>query len=429
MPLVGDIIMSAREQIPDMPQTISPPDILVAPTAVAGGSLNPQTHYIVMTALTPWGESTPGTEYPIALTTGNQTISIPWFIASGAVTGVSGLRVYLSVATSGAEDNYFEFPGPLAGIPNPILIRSYTGVAGAPPAFNSAYLPDTGGKFINNYSMFRWLNEGLNILSKKTGGILDASGVASAQGQPNYRLLNKWIQLNKVWFDGWELIKGTRSDIFYRNAITAISNLTVTLRQAEVSHIEVFPQPNRTSGNSLTTVALAPGDGAFTVDNATSWVLPFGLASLSVGGLYVQPTENIPFEIVAYSGMGGGKFVGVWRGLGGTLPQSWPVGTQVRELNLRISGYRMAANYIVGQANLVAAIPDGWSDILPIYMDSKALSVQGDKSGASKRMQEFLKLGQELASAAQLLQGPVQIGLASTNEVYNPGLGGGWYLQ
>lgn len=427
MPLVGDILMSAREQIPDMPQTLGPP-ILFSAGAAAGGIMSSGTYYLVLTILTPWGESLPSSESSVTLSGSNLTISIEWAFAGGFVSGVAGMRVYLGGA-SGQENRFIEYSANgsavgFGGLPLPILIGddlTAAGVPGAPPSFSSAYLPDTSGKFINNYTLYRWLNEALNILSKKTGGILDATGVPTIVGQPHYQLPFKWITVNKMWFDGWELIKGTRSDIFYRNSIVAIANLTVTLRQAETSRVEIFPQPNRTAGSAFLLSAIAPTDIDVALNSTVGWVLPYGLAMLGL--------PSGPFEIVGYATLAGNQLGLMTRGLGGTSPQSWPAATPATELNLRISGYRMANNYKVGDALRVAEIPDGWSDILSIYMDSKALSVQGDKTGAARRMQEFLKAGQELASAAQLLQGPVQIGLASTNEVYNPGLGGGWYLQ
>ena len=74
-------------------------------------------------------------------------------------------------------------------------------------------------------------------------------------------------------------------------------------------------------------------------------------------------------------------------------------------------------------------IPDGWSECLPIYMDGKALDFQGDKQGALAKRKEFLSYADDLARQNKPpLQGPIQIGVGATNEIYNPGLGGGWYL-
>jgi hypothetical protein len=288
--------------------------------------------------------------------------------------------------------------------------------------------------------MFRWLNEGLNILSRKVGGIQDATGCRTVVGQPHYRLTQRWIRLTNIWFDGWELFKGRRADIFYRNAITAIGALSVTLRQAETSLVEVFPQPNRTGGASLTTSFIGPSDTSFTVDTAVSWLLPFGLARLS------QPATNVTAggseEIIAYASARAGTFTGVIRSLGGTYAKGiyepagtgnvgvgWPIGSLVEELNLRIAGYRMANTYLPGMANVPLYLPDGWADVLPVYLEAKALSTQGDKGGAERAMKLFTSMGQELASANKPpLQGPIQIGANPTNEIYNPGLGGGWYL-
>jgi hypothetical protein len=292
--------------------------------------------------------------------------------------------------------------------------------------------------------MFRWMNEALNLLSVKAGGIQDTTGVATVGGQPHYRLSHKWIKISRIWFDGWEMLRGQRTDIFYRNAITAISALSVTVRQAETSLLEFFPQPNRTSGSSLTTAQIGPYDTSFTVDSTGMWVLPFGLARIS------SPATNITAggseEIIGYAGMQGTTFIGVVRGLGGTYPagqymtagsnypliNGWPPGSLVEELNVRIVGYRMAEVYSPGMSNITLSVPDGWSECLPLYMDSKALELQGDKSGAQNKRKEFLAYADDLARQNKPpLQGPVQVGSRGgmNNEIYTPGLGGGWIIQ
>jgi hypothetical protein len=420
MPLVGDIILSARETIPDMPQVAHAPGIQT-PVAVAGGSLLLGTYYIVMTLLTPWGETIASNEATVILSGANHSFSVAWGSADINIDNYVAYRVYWGLGT-GQQFQFQEVTnnGGLSGAANPAVVTA-VGLPGSPPNRSSAYLPDTDGGMVNAFAMFRWLNEGLNLLSKKAGGVQDASGVPTVTGQSLYQLPFKWIKLTNLWFDGWELIKGTRSDIFYRNSITAIGNLTVTLKQSNTSIIEIFPQPNRTAGSSLTTTTpLTTTSPSFTVNTTGGWVLPFGLAMLGVaGGVY---------EIVGYASFSGNNFTGLVRGLGGTTPQAWPVGTPVRELNLRFEGYRMANTYKVGDSVLDLAIPHGWSDILNIFMNSKALDVQGDKTGAAKLRAEFMSQATAIGSANRLLQGPVQIGLGATNEVYNPGLGGGWYL-
>jgi len=418
MSLVGDVIMSARETIPDMPMTAVAPHLGTL-TPATGGGLGPGTYYCVLTTLTAWGESLPSNEVAVVIANPNNAISFTWWTNYQEVPpSIIGVRFYFGM-TPGMENQYIEYD--IVTVTQPTL-ATVTEAAGSPPNRSSAYLPDTDGGLINAFSMFRWLNEGLNILSKKAGGIYDASGVPTIVGQSLYTLPQKWIKLTHVWYDGWELTRGTRSDIFYRSAIVAISSLSVTLKQSEKSIIETFPQPDRTAGSSLTTGALTTTSSQFPVNSTAGWVLPFGLAML--GG-----PPPAPFEIVAYAGLSGNIFSGLVRGLGGTYAQAWPSGALVSELNLRFSGNRMANTYPVGSSLSTMAVPDGWSDILQLYMDGKAINVQGDKTGASRKFKEFMDAAIALGSANRLLQGPVQIGLGATNEVYNPGLGGGWYLS
>jgi hypothetical protein len=404
--------------------------------------------------LTPWGETLPSNEVSVTLTPGNQTMVINWGPPSygtnfSYVSPKLTVRIYLGWLGSGQQDSYLEFNN----VSSPIVLSGGQGqfltpVPGVPPQRSSAYLPDTDGRLINASTMFRWLNEALNLLAVKAGGILDTTGVATVGGQAHYNLHQKWIKVSKIWFDGWEMLKGQRTDIFYRNAITAISALSVTMRQAEYSEIEIFPQPNRTSGSSVTTAPIALFDTTFTVNSTGGWVLPFGLARItppSTGG--VMWPNGSQEEVVAYSGFSGNTFYGVRRGLGGTyvggswiyygsndprINVGWPAGSTVEELNVRISGYRMANTYAPGMSNITLTIPDGWAECLPIYMDAKALDFQGAKSDAAQKRKEFLAYADDMARQNKPpLQGPVQVGSRGgmNNEIYTPGLGGGWIIQ
>jgi hypothetical protein len=65
-------------------------------------------------------------------------------------------------------------------------------------------------------------------------------------------------------------------------------------------------------------------------------------------------------------------------------------------------------------------------------MDSKALELQGAKSDAAQKRKEFLAYADDLARQNKPpLQGPIQVGSRGgmNNEIYTPGLGGGWIIQ
>ena len=434
MPLVGDIIMQCRGKIPDMPQIVSAGGAIAS--AISGGVGNWQagTYYISISLITPWGESTPGPEFEF-VATANSLVTVIFGYSPSLINIVSGYRIWFSTQPGYQAASHFVFNTKLQGYSTTaVMIDPTTSVPGSIPTFNRSYSPDTDGQLIGAFTMYSWLNEALDLLSSTVGGIQDVSGIMTNQGQPNYQLVNRWIKLTNIWYDGWELMKGRRSDIFYRNAITAISELAVTLKQDKQSFLEIYPQPDRTAGQTTLANQMQNIDIQMVVVNPGTFVLPFGIAMLGNYLQYVNGGGSYPagdpsqLEFVAYANIAGTTFTGLIRGLGGTDAQDWPPGTFVTECNLRFEGYRMAPNYSVGDATEQLAVPYEWGALIPLYMDSNALDVQGDKSGAQKKRKEFMDSAKAIASSAKLLTGPVQIGAGNSNEIYNAGLGGGWLI-
>lgn len=411
MSLVGDVIISARELIPDVPQAVTPPtNATFTPSVVAaGGSTLPAGSYFMkFTLVNQWGETTSGPEFSGLNVGANQGIQVAGVLPSGT----TGVKCYFGTLGAGLENQTIL----LTTLPGVISTPGTIGTA-APPTRNRCWLPDSDGAFVGAYNIYRWLNEALDVASKATGGIYDATGVGTIVNQPVYQLTNSWVKFTYAWYDGWAMDKGRSSDVFRRSIVTGISNIVCNLRLLGGAQlVEVYPLPNRTSGQTTLTAQLNPTDTTATIA-ANTFTLPYGLALLGT-------------EIVAYSGFSGPTtMIGLQRGIGGTVASTQANGSAVVELNLRFAGFRYATKYNVGDAAKTLQVPSAWETLLPVFVESRAREMEHLFQEAAGLRGGFETEMQRLASASkQAVATAGQVGAFMQNEAYGSGLGGGWLL-
>lgn len=414
--LVGDLIVRLRELGPDPCQVIASPPVLSSASA-AGGSLQASTTYFFMvTALTPWGETTPSIESSGVTSVGQGTLNVTIRVVPGA----SAYRVYYGLAT-GAETQYQSFTASFAGATQVLALTGLGVVAGFPPIRNRAYLPDTDGAFIAATTAYAWLGEALLALSKASQGVYDFTGMPSSNGQPLYQMNGIWEHVDQAWYDGWIMDLGNKSQIYYRNRIaTSIAGLLVFQRIADNMIVELFPQPNRNANTTTTTGNVAATDTTIPL-TLSNFVLPMGLALLSGG-------SQVP-EIVSYAFNSNAQLTGCYRGIGGTVAQAWSTGTTVTELNIRLAGRRIITPYSVGAAASSIPVPPEWATWLPMYMLSRFRDSEGEHQLAASMRKEFMEFVNQLGKGNKQRGGPRQIGAGpQVGEVYGGTLGGGWLL-
>lgn len=382
--LVGDILLSAREAVPDLPGVLPAPasagEIHAAAATNAGGLLTANaTYYFVCTYSTPWGETMPGPEQSITLAGGQNSLSfnpapspylyiLPWASAS--------FNVYLGLGT-GAEVQRYSFP--LEGIENIVANIAGTYVFATPPQGNSAFLLDSGGPVASAQQLFRWLTDALRALSGANGGLPDVSGFATVVSKQNYQVPGEWRSLDNLWYDGYPMDAGSSTGVFRRNVLNGICEQLSYVQVADNLVVEVYPQPQRTAGATTTTAALSTTATTVTTNGAGGFVLPLGLAMLGTPPAY---------EIVSYSGMLPG-LANLIRGLGGTNAQSWPSGTAVTELNVYFTGLRSPQLYTVGQAANSIRIPLEWTPKIHLYLLARYREIEQQRSEAKDLTQEF----------------------------------------
>jgi hypothetical protein len=386
--LVGDILLSAREAVPDLPGTLPPCAILgvgsagseihLGPETIAGGLLNLggySTFYLVVTYSTPWGETSPSPELVVTLSGTENAIS-----ANPAPSPyqqiATAFNVYIGTS-SGGECARYTFPMTVAEYA--IANIGGTFVFATPPQGNSAFLLDSGGPVASAQQLFRWLTDALRALSAANGGLPDVCGFATTVGKQNYQVPGEWRSLENLWYDGYPMDAGSSTGVFRRNVLNGICEQLNYVQVADNLVVEVYPQPQRTAGLTSLTAALSATGTAVTTNGNGGFVLPLGLAMLGV-----PPT----YEIVSYSGMLPG-LANMIRGLGGTNAQSWSAGTPVTELNVYFTGLRSPQLYTVGQAANSIRIPLEWTPKVHVYLLSRYRTVEQQEQEASALMKDF----------------------------------------
>jgi hypothetical protein len=361
VPLVGDVLLEARALIPDSPNTLPVP--VATALVVGGGSTLPVgTYNVIVTQLNYWGETLGGTEIPGLVVGANQRITV----TSPLLPGANKIRAYLTLpfgATPGSECQFIE------STVSPFQISTPLPNAGNPPVNNSAFNPDTDGQLLSTSSVYRYLNDGLKIISRVAGGLLDYCGVGSVQGQPLYTIPGQWNEITSLWYDGYWMLGGDRASFFRRTTIqsSVLSAGTVSV-QDNRNIIEVYPQPARTAAVTIIDGAspMSATDTSAVLSDASGFLLPFG---------FIQ----VETEIMAYSQINGNIVSGLIRGLGGSTAIAHPASSPVNELNIFWSGKRQfAPTFIPGNSTSILPIPNGWDVLLIQYVAGRAKLVEHD---------------------------------------------------
>lgn len=365
--LAGDVIIQARETVPDMPPTLPAPTLVsLTPVVDAPANIPNGTYFVVITTINQWGESLPSAELSTTLVGPNNAIQVA-YLAPG---NIGSFRAY--IGTAAGQEFICNFIANAAG--NPFTILSLNqGTTGGVPAFtavpplrNTAWIPDADGDFISASAIYRWLNAALKIVAKATGGFQDYSAVGSVINQPFYVIPANWNAITDIWYDGYWMAGGDPGFFFRRNAITSqiLSSAHVSMIGQQMT-LEVYPQPARTSITTTVAVNMGATDTSVTLTNG-AFTLPFGFASLGA-------------EVVAYSVINGNTLNNLIRGLGGTPAVGHNAGEPAVECNIAWLGKRQSTvAFTPGQAAVTLPITSAWDQLLIEYISGRAKIVEHD---------------------------------------------------
>lgn len=408
MPLAGDIIVAAREQMPDAPGTLAAPVAAgYTPSAVAvtGATLPAATYTVSLSYINPWGETTTVTLSPNVAITAGQGIQIASSI--GLPPGVTAARAYFQPTNYPAQyQEITAFPATISAL----------GTTQPMPTRSTAWLPDTDGGRISAATIYRWLKEALEAASLIVGGIPDTTGISTVAGQGSYVVPGSWLLFEKLWYNGWPGRFGDHNEVFYHNNVKGISNLAVMNSNAERSIIEVWPQCDSAGGSGTLLSAMTLAGSQAIASITVSFQLPFGMAML--GGS----------EIVSFQSIANGTISGLVRGLAGTTPQAWAQNTTVAELNLRLFGRRFGYPVAVGSSAVSLPIPPGWQGPLAAYIIAQQRAADQDLAGSKELLAKFEGALRAYQMTTLREPGPRQnpaYGWSDGGPVYDDGFGGG----
>lgn len=406
MSLVGDIILGLRELAPDPAQSLNVPSFTTATnTTVPTSFPAAATVYLKATQSTLWGETAATIEQAA---TNAAAFNI---VATVAVSYLAtAARIYFSLVPGG-EDQYVE-----VAIPTPTntvtitLSGSATVLQDFPPTISRAYCPDTDGNILSAALVYRWLNDGLKLIGQMTGGIKDITAIPSTQGTAQYPLVGQWRRIDNNFYDGYPVVAGTKQQVFRHSNVTGLSGVTVVNTSSDRQIIELWPQPNRTSGQAILTAPAGITDSSISVMfGANGFVLGFGLILI---GSY-PPTALVgpnSCELVYYSQLAGTTISALTRGLGGTQPQAWPTTTPVYECNVYMTGLRMPQLYQKGQSNFVYTCPPAFEDAIRSYLTHRFKLAEQDGSGAKEEFDRMTKICADI-KGMQTPNGPRQVSI------------------
>jgi hypothetical protein len=391
MSTVGDLLISAREIMTDLPQSLGAPVIGTLAAVTPFPTFPAGTYYLVATQLNQWGESVGSTEASIVLSA-TRNIAVP-ITCSPAATSI---RIYWGTA-SGAESAYQQYA--ISGGSGTFTLTNLNPIAQNPPTRSTAYMPDTDGSAVGVFALYRWLNQALGwAAAKNHGGLPDFGAVGTIGGQGLYNVPGYWKKIDSAWYDGYPLGLLAKSNVFRRNPVPGYAGILVVFQASDRLIVELWPQPNRTSNITTTALDVATTDTVAALTSVANYVLGFGMTQ--IGAEIVNYASIDPIEI---------ELNGLTRGMCGTVPATLlPAGATATELNLMIAGYRVPSTYAPGQAASTLYLPPGWDEALVSYMLYRFRNAEQDEASAQRYLKEASAKMADL-SANRIIAGPRQI--------------------
>jgi len=429
MSLVGDIILELRARIPDAPSVLNPPNMINAVGIVdpsqAGLPLG-STQQIAITATNTWGETQNASMATVTLTGSQNAIQV--FVQAAPPPLYQNINGYQTGTPGGVMLDQWIYPITSSEmnivIPQPGVVPNHTG---GPPARPTAFNPDTDGNFIGAYTAYRLLKRALDEMVKIAGGIVDVTGVRSIINTSMYRLQSPFYTFVNAWYDGYPMDIVPRNFMYLRNSAAGFSGILSYEQDGPQQVIQVWPQSNRNGGNTTLAAPMGISDTSFQLTDGSGF-LSIGLAMVDQEVMAFSSAS--PFPVTTPQPV---TLQGVLRGMGGTDIVAHSAGAPVQELNIRLSGYRMAKTYQVGQALQTIMVPQSWETPLVLHMLSQVRSMEQDEATSKALLADFVQMAEKIAKGSRLGRvKPRQIPIwgQNTSDARNVnGIGFGWLIN
>lgn len=376
--LVGDILLSAREAVPDLSGTLLPPAAgeLVVTAVASADPLPAGTYYFQSTYSTLWGETSPNAELSLVLD-GTKALQVD-AAASPYLNILAGVTLYTGLASGAEIKQYFLPVTPLS--PTAVVDTTTAFSICPPPQGNGAFLLDSGGPVASAPQIFRWFNDAMNLIAIANGGVPDVCGFDSVLGKALYRMQGDWKDVDAAWYDGYPVNLGSGKQVYRHNALTSIVGMMSYSQIADQLTCECFPQPVRTAGATTTSGILPATATAVLTPGLNGFVLTYGLVRFGTG-------DNVEYASFTANG---NNLISMVRGLGGTKAQTWPDNTPVTEMNIMFAGWRAPTLYYPGSATQTIHIPTDWVPLVHKYILSRYRLIEQQDQDAVRLEKEFM---------------------------------------
>jgi hypothetical protein len=400
---VGDPIFRMRAAGPDPCATLPPPNQLTISTA-SGGSLTGNV-YTVGTFLTPWGETLPSSETMTSMGA-NGTLNVSAVVPPGA----TAFRVYFGT-TPGGEAQYQALDLLAAGIQPgqtaTISISGYTlAVPCPPPRQSSAYLLDSDGSFVTASVAFQWLNQALKQMCVTLGGIRDISGVAWPSQAAWAVLSQRWTEIQNFWWAGWWQVIGAQEYTWLISPVQSVPGYVTSWGTAGQDIVGLWPQPGQGPATTTLTANVGLTDQVLNVAATNTFFVP---------GMVQIDNE---FMLVSSFNQAGNQFVGVIRGVGGTVAATHSSGATVTQLIAMFTGTRLAPEFMPGAAYSWLQLPAGWDAPLDTYLLARYREKEQDHQAATMLDQKFMAMVEQLRSSRDAVPKSRQVGDSRVYEAF-----------
>ncbi|TSA51344.1 MAG: hypothetical protein D4R44_08135 [Actinobacteria bacterium] len=215
-------------------------------------------------------------------------------------------------------------------------------------------LPDTDGNLIRSQSLYRWISNGIILVSQKLGWVIeDWNGLVMKQDQPFYALDPLWHNINDAWLAGFVMNRAPEAAVIFPYKISSNRSYLYGLHK-RTDHLEVFlfAKPNTTDPTTtLTNTIGADGVDPIIVGSTTGF-LAYGMV-------------RIEDELIQYQTLTGGLAV-VSRGVGATKAVAHNAGATVSHCNMWMKGVRLPRT--ITQSSDVIEIPAAFIPIVQEYV-------------------------------------------------------------
>jgi hypothetical protein len=245
--------------------------------------------------------------------------------------------------------------------------------------------PDADGGLFRASTLYRWLDDGVRLITAATGyTLLDWTAMRAVQNRATYAVDSAFVVLDEAYAKliRARLLNQRTLDTIYPGRSGESQSVQVAVyRNTGQLWLSWWPVPNyfdpvTTLASPMTTV-----DASATLAVGTDF-LDYGYALI----------EN---ELVQYQELDGNQLKDLTRGAGGTLAATHSVGVSVTSCSLWVRGSRSPAQ-ITGSTSIVE-VPAMWIPLLNNYLLAQCRLSENEFQEAGRMMKEFQESVQSIA--------------------------------